>query len=95
MLADAQALTDSMEDPGKVRHNVLEVALDYLAIGIDPQLSTVFVQSAVPELAGLSFYFLNLVSVAQLERNPTVKAEVRQRRFGRDVPAGFLAYPAS
>lgn len=95
MLADAQALTDNMHDPGKVRANVLEVALDYLAVGIKPELSTIFVQSQVPELAELAFYYLNLVTVARLERNPTVKEEIRQRGFERDIPAGFMAYPAS
>lgn len=95
IIADAQALTDNMADPDKVRRNVVEVALDYLAVGIDPALSTVFIQSQVPELAELSFYYLNLVTVARLERNPTVKEEIRQRGFERDLPAGFLTYPAS
>lgn len=95
MLADSQALTDNMHDVEKVRRNVLEVALDYLAVGIDPASSTVFIQSQVPELAELSFYFLNLVTVARLERNPTVKEEIRLRGFERDIPAGFLTYPAS
>ncbi len=95
MLADAQALTDNMEDTAKVSRNVLEVALDYLAVGIDPEVSTIFIQSQVPELAELAFYYLNLVTVARLERNPTVKEEIRLRGFERDIPAGFLAYPAS
>ena len=95
MLADAQALTDNMDDIGKVHRNVLDVALDYLAVGIDPAVSTIFIQSQVPELAELAFYYLNLVTVARLERNPTVKEEIRQRGFERDIPAGFLAYPAS
>jgi tryptophanyl-tRNA synthetase len=95
MLADAQALTDNMDDVRKVSRNVLEVALDYLAVGIDPARSTIFIQSQVPELAELTFYYLNLVSVARLERNPTVKEEIRQRGFERDIPAGFLTYPAS
>ncbi|HEU4851442.1 MAG TPA: tryptophan--tRNA ligase [Telluria sp.] len=95
MLADAQALTDNMEDTGKVHRNVIEVALDYLAVGIDPAKSTVFIQSQVPELAELTFYYLNLVTVARLERNPTVKEEIRLRGFERDIPAGFLTYPAS
>lgn len=95
MLADAQALTDNMEDTAKVHRNVLEVALDYLAVGIDPAVSTIFIQSQVPELAELAFYYLNLVTVARLERNPTVKDEIRQRGFERDIPAGFLTYPAS
>ncbi len=95
MLADAQALTDNMDDPDKVRRNVLEVALDYLAVGIDPAQSSILIQSQIPELAELSFYYLNLVTVARLERNPTVKEEIRQRGFERDIPAGFLTYPAS
>ena len=95
MLADAQALTDNIDDVDKVHRNVIEVALDYLAVGIDPVVSTIFIQSQVPELAELAFYYLNLVTVARLERNPTVKEEIRQRGFERDIPAGFLAYPAS
>lgn len=95
MLADAQALTDNMDDLSKVHRNVVEVALDYLAVGIDPAVSTIFVQSQVPELAELAFYYLNLVTVARLERNPTVKEEIRHRGFERDIPAGFLCYPAS
>ncbi len=95
MLADAQALTDNMDDTNKVHRNVVEVALDYLAVGIDPAGSTILVQSQIPELAELSFYYLNLVTVARLERNPTVKEEIRLRDFERDIPAGFLTYPAS
>ncbi|WP_050465631.1 tryptophan--tRNA ligase [Herbaspirillum autotrophicum] len=95
MLADAQALTDNMNDTSKVHRNVVEVALDYLAVGIDPAQSTILIQSQVPELAELSFYYLNLVTVARLERNPTVKEEIRLRGFERDIPAGFLTYPAS
>jgi tryptophanyl-tRNA synthetase len=95
MLADAQALTDNMDDIGKVHRNVIEVALDYLAVGIDPAKSTILIQSQIPELAELTFYYLNLVTVARLERNPTVKAEIVQRGFERDIPAGFLTYPAS
>jgi tryptophanyl-tRNA synthetase len=95
MLADAQALTDNMDDTGKVHRNVVEVALDYLAVGIDPAQSTIFIQSQIPELAELTFYYLNLVTVARLERNPTVKEEIRLRNFERDIPAGFLTYPAS
>ncbi|MFT5644857.1 MAG: tryptophanyl-tRNA synthetase, partial [Janthinobacterium sp.] len=87
MLADAQALTDNMEDTGKVHRNVIEVALDYLAVGIDPAQSTIFIQSQIPELAELTFYYLNLVTVARLERNPTVKEEIRLRNFERDIPA--------
>jgi len=95
MLADAQALTDNMDDPGKVHRNVMEVALDYLAVGIDPTLSTIFIQSQIPELTELTFYYLNLVTVARLERNPTIKEEIRLRNFERDIPAGFLTYPVS
>lgn len=95
MLADAQALTDNMDDPGKVHRNVVEVALDYLAVGIDPALSTIFIQSQIPELTELTFYYLNLVTVARLERNPTIKEEIRLRNFERDIPAGFLTYPVS
>lgn len=95
MLADAQALTDNMDDIDKVHRNVVEVALDYLAVGIDPSKTTVFIQSQIPELAELTFYYLNIVTVARLERNPTVKEEIRLRGFERDIPAGFLTYPAS
>jgi tryptophanyl-tRNA synthetase len=95
MLADAQALTDNMDDIGKVHRNVVEVALDYLAVGLDPARTTILIQSQIPELAELTFYYLNLVTVARLERNPTVKEEIRQRGFERDIPAGFLTYPAS
>jgi tryptophanyl-tRNA synthetase len=95
LLADAQALTDNADDPGKVSRNVIEVALDYLAVGIDPVMSTICVQSALPALAELSMLYLNYVSVARLERNPTVKEEIRARGFGRKIPAGFLCYPAA
>ena len=95
MLADSQALTDNMDDTGKVHRNVVEVALDYLAVGIDPTKTTIFIQSQVPELTELTFYYLNLVTVARLERNPTVREEIRLRGFERDIPAGFLTYPAS
>jgi len=95
MLADSQALTDNMEDTNKVHRNVVEVALDYLAVGIDPAKSTILIQSQIPELAELTFYYLNMVTVARLERNPTVKAEIVLRGFERDIPAGFLTYPAS
>lgn len=95
MLADAQALTDNMDNPAKIHDNVFEVALDYLAVGIDPTLSTIFIQSQVPELTELTFYYLNLVTVARLERNPTIKEEIRLRQFERDIPAGFLTYPVS
>lgn len=94
LLADAQALTDHAHDPGKVRRNVIEVALDYLAVGIDPTVTTLCVQSALPALAELTVLYLNFVTVARLERNPTIKDEIRARGFGRDIPAGFLCYPA-
>jgi len=95
LLADAQALTDNADAPGKVIGNVIEVALDYLAVGIDPAKSTICVQSRLPALAELSMLFLNFVTVARLERNPTVKEEVRQRGFERALPAGFLCYPVA
>lgn len=95
LLADAQALTDNMGNYLKVRDNVLQVALDYLAVGIDPEKSTIFIQSLVPELTELSSYYLNLVTVARLERNPTIKDEIKQRGYERDIPAGFLTYPAA
>ncbi|PXX46609.1 tryptophan--tRNA ligase [Undibacterium pigrum] len=95
MLADAQALTDNMENPAKVHDNVMEVALDYLAVGIDPVKSTILIQSQIPELTELTFYYLNLVTVARLERNPTIKQEITLRNFERDIPAGFLTYPVS
>lgn len=95
LLADTQALTDNMNNYRKVHDNVLEVALDYLAVGIDPEKSTIFIQSQVPELTELTNYYLNLVTVARLERNPTIKDEIRLRGFERDIPAGFLAYPAA
>jgi tryptophanyl-tRNA synthetase len=93
MIADVQALTDNFETPEKVRNNIIEVALDYYAVGIDPNISTIFVQSCVPEIAELSVYFLNLVTVNRLMRNPTVKAEIEQKEFGPSIPAGFLVYP--
>lgn len=95
LLADTQAMTDNMGQHQKVTDNVIEVALDYLAAGIDPELSTIFVQSQVPELAELTQYLLNLVTVSRLERNPTIKEEIRLRGFERDIPAGFLTYPVS
>lgn len=95
MIADVQALTDNAENPEKVRDNVLQVALDYLAVGIDPQVTTIFIQSMVPEIAELTMFFLNLVTVARLQRNPTVKDEIRQKGFEESVPAGFLCYPVS
>ena len=95
LIADLQALTDHADAPEQIRDHVLEVALDYLAVGIDPAVVTTVVQSGVPELAELTFYFLNLVTVARLQRNPTVKDEMRQKGFEADVPAGFLVYPVS
>jgi tryptophanyl-tRNA synthetase len=95
MIADAQALTDNADNPEKVRQNVLEVALDYLAVGLDPTKSTIFIQSAISELAELNLFFLNLVTLARLQRNPTVKNEMNQKGFGTNVPAGFLTYPVS
>jgi len=95
MVADVQALTDNAENPGKVSANVLEVAMDNLAAGLDPQKTTFFIQSQIPEIAELTVLFLNLVTLARLRRNPTVKDEMRQKGYGDDVPAGFLAYPVS
>jgi tryptophanyl-tRNA synthetase len=95
LIADLQALTDHAEDPDQVTRNVLAVAMDYLAVGIDPAMTTLCIQSQIPELAELSMYLLNLVTVARLERNPTVKEEIRQRGFERNIPAGFLTYPVS
>ncbi|RKQ62994.1 tryptophanyl-tRNA synthetase [Vogesella indigofera] len=95
LLADAQALTDNMGNYLKVRDNVLQVALDYLAVGIDPAKSTIFIQSLVPELMELASYYLNLVTVSRLERNPTIKDEIKLRGYERDIPAGFLTYPAA
>lgn len=95
MIADAQALTDNADNPEKVRQNVLQVALDYLAVGLDPAKSTIFIQSAISELAELNLFFLNLVTLARLQRNPTVKNEMIQKGFGANVPAGFLTYPVS
>lgn len=95
MIADAQALTDNMDNPAKVHNNVIEVALDYLAVGIDPTKTTIFIQSQIPELTELTFYYMNLVSVSRLERNPTIKQEIVLRNFERDIPAGFLTYPVS
>ncbi|WP_370677241.1 tryptophan--tRNA ligase [Pleomorphomonas sp. PLEO] len=95
LLADLQALTDNAHDPDKVRRNVLEVAFDYLAVGIDPALTTICVQSALPALAELTMLYMNFVTVARLERNPTIKTEIQLRGFERDVPVGFLCYPVS
>ena len=93
--ADAQALTDNIDNPEKVRQNVIEVALDYLACGIDPAKSTIFIQSQIPELCELSFYFMDLVSVSRLQRNPTVKTEIQMRNFEASIPVGFFTYPIS
>ncbi|GKS82126.1 tryptophan--tRNA ligase [Ligilactobacillus pabuli] len=95
MIADQQALTDNARDPEKIRKSLIEVALDYLAVGLDPKKSTIFVQSAIPALAELNLYYLNLVTVSRLERNPTVKAEIQQKNFERSIPAGFFTYPVS
>lgn len=95
MIADAQALTDHFADPAKVRASVTEVALDYLAVGLDPARSTIFIQSQIPELAELTMYYMNLVSLARVERNPTVKTEIQQKNFGEGVPVGFVCYPVS
>jgi tryptophanyl-tRNA synthetase len=95
MFADAQALTDNFDNPDKVRANITEVALDYFACGIDPNKSTVFIQSYISELCELTFYYMNLVTLARLERNPTVKAELRQKNFELSIPMGFLTYPVS
>lgn len=95
MIADAQALTDNADNPEKVRQNIVEVALDYLACGLDPDISTLFIQSMVPELTELSFYYMNLVTVSRLQRNPTVKAEIQMRNFEASIPVGFFTYPIS
>jgi tryptophanyl-tRNA synthetase len=95
LLADAQALTDNMNDPARVQKNVLEIALDYLAVGIDPDQTTICVQSHLPALAELTLLYLNFVTVSRLERNPTIKDEIHARGFGRDIPAGFLCYPVA
>lgn len=95
MIADAQALTDNADNPEKVRQNVIEVALDYLSAGLDPAKSNLFVQSAIPELTELTFYYMNLVTLARLERNPTVKSEIQMRKFENSIPVGFLTYPIS
>lgn len=95
MIADAQALTDNAEHPEKVRQNIMQVALDYLACGIDPAKSHIFIQSMVPELTELTFYYMNLVTVSRVQRNPTVKAEIQQRNFEASIPVGFFCYPIS
>ena len=95
MIADAQALTDNADCPEKVRQNVIEVALDYLSCGLDPQMSTLFIQSQISELTELSFYYMNLVTVSRLQRNPTVKSEIQMRNFEASIPVGFFTYPIS
>lgn len=95
MIADAQALTDNAEHPEKVRQNIIQVALDYLACGIDPEKATIFIQSMIPELTELTFYYMNLVTVSRVQRNPTVKAEIQQRNFEASIPVGFFCYPIS
>lgn len=95
MIADMQALTDNARDPEKIRNSLIQVALDYLAVGIDPAKSTIFVQSQIPALSELTQHYMNLVSVSRLERNPTVKTEIKQEAFGQSIPAGFLTYPVS
>ena len=95
MIADAQALTDNAENPEKVRQNIIEVCLDYLSVGVDPNKSTVFIQSQVPALCELSFYYMNLVTVSRLQRNPTVKSEIQMRNFETSIPVGFFTYPIS
>ena len=95
MIADQQALTDNARDPEKIRNSLIQVALDYLAVGIDPKKSTILVQSQIPALSELTMHYLNLVTVSRLERNPTVKSEIKQKKFGQSVPAGFFIYPVS
>ena len=95
MIADAQALTDNAEHPEKVRQNIMNVALDYLACGLDPEKSTLFIQSMIPELTELTFYYMNLVTVSRVQRNPTVKAEIQMRNFEASIPVGFFCYPIS
>ena len=95
MIADAQALTDNAEHPEKVRQNIIQVALDYLACGIDPEKATIFIQSMIPELTELTFYYMNLVTVSRVQRDPTVKAEIQQKKFESSIPVGFFCYPIS
>ena len=95
MIADAQALTDNADNPEKIRQNIIEVALDYLACGLNPEKSTIFIQSQIPELCELSFYYMNLVTVSRLQRNPTVKSEIQMRNFEASIPVGFFTYPIS
>ena len=95
MIADMQALTDNAHNPQKIRDNLIEVALDYLAVGLDPSKTTIFVQSQIPALSELTMYYMNLVSISRVERNPTVKTEIKQKNFGEGVPTGFVVYPIS
>lgn len=95
MIADAQALTDNADNPEKVRQNIIEVALDYLSVGIDPTKSNIFIQSQIPQLTELTFYYMNLVTVSRLQRNPTVKSEIQMRNFEASIPVGFFTYPIS
>ena len=93
MIADAQALTDNADNPEKVRQNIIEVALDYLSVGIDPAKSNIFIQSQISQLTELTFYYMNLVTVSRLQRNPTVKSEIQMRNFEASIPVGFFCYP--
>ena len=93
MIADAQALTDNADNPEKVRQNIIEVALDYLSVGIDPTKSNIFIQSQISQLTELTFYYMNLVTVSRLQRNPTVKSEIQMRNFEASIPVGFFCYP--
>lgn len=95
MIADAQALTDNADNPDKIRENIVEVALDYMSAGLDPSKTTLFIQSMIPELTELTFYYANLVTTARLERNPTIKSELKMREFGNSIPVGFYTYPIS
>lgn len=95
MIADLQALTDNAKNPDKVRKSILQIALDYLGVGLDPEKTTIYIQSQIPALSELDMYFMNLVTVSRLERNPTVKSEIQQKNFDRSIPAGFLTYPVS
>ena len=95
MIADAQALTDNFDNSEKVKNNILEVALDYLAVGLDPEKATIFIQSCIPQLHELTIYYMNLVTVSRVQRNPTVKAEIAMRGFESSIPVGFFCYPIS
>ena len=95
MIADAQALTDNADNPEKVRQNIIEVALDYLSVGLDPAKSDIFIQSQISQLTELTFYYMNLVTVSRLQRNPTVKSEIQMRNFEASIPVGFFCYPIS